>query len=491
MAETLAALRFHANCLPGATAFYDVSGMVSRAQLLSRVGAVARQVAPLQGNIGVLGTSSAQDAILFLGCLWAGKTVVFLPTYFSPTQLNHLLLDAEVRSIVATAPSSAEARLEPAALVIDARREEVSPPPLPEAWHLITYSSGTTGTPKGALLGSRQIDRIATSLARAVGANTQDRYLSVLPLALLLEQVAAVHVPLLVGATSAFSPSLPLLAFRGAGDAIADAIEAEKPTILSLVPEVLAAWIAALRRTGSRAPASLRFVAIGGAPLLPGLARSAEHLGIPIHEGYGLTECGSVVALNRAGDRRSGTVGRALDGVNVEIENGEIVVRGGTVMDGYLRGDRAEGVWRTGDIGSFDAKGYLIVEGRKDSMIVTSLGRNIHPEWIESMLLTDPRVAMAVLCADGGPWPVAIVEPSVAGLRWLSQTPGASPMKLVEECTTAAPEYARPHRVILAADGELRTLYTLNGRPRRSAIASRFLASPAEVVGRNPTQIIA
>lgn len=488
MAESLMALCRHADRAPDAVAFRDDRGAATRRQILRRIGAVARQVAGLEGPLGLLATSDTDGVATMLGCLWAGKTVVPLPSFFSPAQLEHVVRDAGAIAVLAvgTAPAAG-----PGVAAIEATRAEADPPPLAEAWRLVAYSSGTTGAPKGVMLQNRQIDRVAGSLAAAIDADARDRYLSVLPLALLLEQVAAVHVPLLVGGQSTLSQALPALALRGDGQAIAAAIHAGRPTVLSLVPQVLGAWAAALGRRGERAPDCLRVVAVGGAPLAAGLARAAEGLGIPVYEGYGLTECGSVVALNRAGANRPGTVGKPLDGVTVEIEDDEIVVKGETVMEGYLHGPRANGVWRTGDIGAIDATGHLVVRGRKDAMLVTSLGRNIHPEWIEAMLQEDPRIALAVLCTDGGPWPVAVLELSAAGRRWMAEAQQASPLRLVQECAAAAPDYARPRRVVVAGEGELRALLTANGRPRRSAIAARFVPPLPAALDGSESRIVA
>jgi len=144
-----------------------------------------------------------------------------------------------------------------------------------------------------------------------------------------------------------------------------------------------------------RAPESLRFVAVGGAPAPEALVEAAWALGIPVFEGYGLSECCSVVALNRPGARKNGSVGRALPGLKMSIDQQEIIVEGPSVMDGYLGGTDAGRVWRTGDLGAIDADGYLTVHGRKDNLLVTAAGRNVSPEWIETLLLSDRASASA------------------------------------------------------------------------------------------------
>ncbi len=120
------------------------------------------------------------------------------------------------------------------------------------------------------------------------------------------------------------------------------------------------------------APQSLRFVAVGGAPISAALAERAWELGIPVHEGYGLTECCSVVAVNRPGRRKAGTAGEPLPGLDVRIEQGrgrgERADRHGGIPE---PGGAATQPWRTGDLGSIDRDGLLRVTGRKDNLLVT------------------------------------------------------------------------------------------------------------------------
>ena len=111
--------------------------------------------------------------------------------------------------------------------------------------------------------------------------------------------------------------------------------------------------------------------------------------------------------------------GQPLPGLEVAIEDGEIVVQGPTVMDGYLHGEAAPRRWRTGDAGSLDADGFLTVYGRLDNLIVTPYGRNLSPEWIETMLLGDPRIGACVLCQAGDPARLTVLlVPSRLGEGW-------------------------------------------------------------------------
>jgi acyl-CoA synthetase (AMP-forming)/AMP-acid ligase II len=250
------------------------------------------------------------------------------------------------------------------------------------------------------------------------------RHLAVLPLALLLENVAGLYAPLLRGA-EIILPKQADLGWRGmAGfDAIALArhVEDAQPSSLILVPELLKAWTLALEMTGRRAPAGLRFVAVGGARVDRTLLERARQTGLPAYEGYGLTECGSVVCLNRPGADRIGTVGQALDHVSIEMgdENGnanEIRIRSRAqtrVFLGYL-GDAAPSreIWPTGDVGRMDEAGFLGLSGRSKSLLITAYGRNISPEWVEAALTAQPEIAQAVVVGDARPWLSAILVPA-------------------------------------------------------------------------------
>ena len=173
-------------------------------------------------------------------------------------------------------------------------------------------------------------------------------------------------------------------------------------TTLILVPQQLLALVRAIE-AGAAAPASLRVVAVGGASVSPRLIHRAVALGLPVYEGYGLSECGSVVALNRAGAARPGSVGRPLPGVDIQVsDRGELVVSGRGYL-GYV-GEvprAADAPVATGDLGHFDADGYLHLDGRSKNLIVTAFGRNVSPEWIERELTVAPAITQAAVFGDG------------------------------------------------------------------------------------------
>lgn len=254
--------------------------------------------------------------------------------------------------------------------------------------------------------------------------------------------------------------------FGGPADGLLRAMEEVRPTTSLLVPGVLGRWVAALDAAGRRAPGSLRFVAVGGAASPPALIRRAEAAGIPVHEGYGLSECCAVVAMNRPGEAAPGTVGPVLDGLDVRIVDGEITVAGPTVMQGYLNGPAAPGRWHTGDLGEV-RDGRLIVNGRKDALLVTPAGRNISPEWVEARVNADPRVLSSALGLRGRDGALVLIVVQAAPL----------PVQTISACLADLPEYARPSGVILTGPQEPGLLFPA-GTPNR-AVAGRIIDTRA------------
>ncbi len=207
------------------------------------------------------------------------------------------------------------------------------------------------------------------------------------------------------------------------------------------------------------------------------LSARAWELGIPVHEGYGLTECCSVVAVNRPGRRKAGTVGQPLPGLDVRIDEGEVVINGQTVMAGYLHAERvAEQPWRTGDIGSVDRDGYLCVVGRKDNLIITSSGRNISPEWIEALIAADARIGACAVLGHGESHLSVLLIPSPWGERWLMEAPRAHILLWLERLCIAAPSYAVPKDFVVSPALEAKRigLLTANGRIQREAAKKAF-----------------
>jgi long-chain acyl-CoA synthetase len=443
-------------------ALVSANGALSYRALLERVRGHAQWATRLPHRVGLLFTKGTDYVVCDLALSFAGKELVPLPEFFSDAQLLHIAQVAQLSDVVADVASAERAkRLGLTVHELDAQ-SVTNIVPATGAGRII-FTSGTTGKPKGVCLSERQLLASVAALAEASRASAADRYLSVLPNALLLEQISGTYLPLSVGAAI----HLPgVLAASPAGQLTA--AEQAGATATVLVPELLAAWVKELQARGNRAPGSLRFIAVGGALVSQHLATTAWQHGLPAYEGYGLSECASVVCVNRPDARRAGTVGRPLANVVVAIDAGEIVVSGPTVMNGYVGEPQISGSWHTGDLGHFDADGFLIVTGRKDNVIVTAAGRNINPEWVEDIIAADSRVGRCVVVAHEREL-VALIIPSDASVC----SDSSAMQKLVASAAGQLPDYAKPRRYLAMSDQEFRRLdlLTSNSRPRRSEVS--------------------
>jgi long-chain acyl-CoA synthetase len=176
---------------------------------------------------------------------------------------------------------------------------------------------------------------------------------------------------------------------------------------------------------------NIRCLISGGAPLDPVVAHVLHAASLPLFEGYGLTETSPVIAVNRAGKWRIGTVGPPLPSVQVDIaEDGEILVRGPSVMKGYYRKPREteeaitpDGWFHTGDLGKLE-DGFLSITGRKKDVIVNAGGKKIAPQPIEDALRRIPLVAEALLVGDRRPFCVALLWPNVPALEAFARREG-------------------------------------------------------------------
>jgi long-subunit acyl-CoA synthetase (AMP-forming) len=459
-------------------AFSDRRCSVDYATLARRVAGAAEALRTLPETVGLLGPSSIDWLVTDLAAWATGKRLVPLPHFFSDAQLEHIVTDAGIDTIIAADDQMARAgKLCGHAMPLP--QSEADWQPAEMTGLRIVYTSGSTGAPKGVLLGAQQMRQSCSALLQASGAESADRHLSVLPYSLLLEAICGIYLPILAGGSCVIAADVIQAQGAEIGVRLGEAAARERPTTSVLVPQLLQAWTILASVGRVTVPDSLRFVAVGGAAVPDTIAARAWELGIPVYEGYGLTECCSVVAVNRPGERRPGTVGRPLAGCDLRIaEDGEIIVRSPAVATGYLgRPDGpANGEWRTGDLGSLDGDGYLRVTGRKDNLIVTSNGRNVTPEWVETMLLADPRIARCVVLAAPRGDLAVIIEPSPLGAAWFSKANATQLAGLVGTLVAAAPDYARPRQIGLVQPDGLAAagLLTANGRPRRREIAARY-----------------
>jgi long-chain acyl-CoA synthetase len=427
-------------------------------------------------RIAILGPSCVDWALLDLALLSTGAAVVPIYPTSSPSEITYILENSEARGIVTHQPEQLEGlpalphRLSFADLdrLAEQGREHAAADP--DAVELAAvavreddlltciYTSGTTGPPKGCLLSNRAYFEMVRMLAELPGfVRPGDRTVLFLPLAHNFGRL--VHFTAArVGYTIAFCPDVPGLAAT---------LEHARPHFLPSVPRVyeklyaavrseldgaagakrmVAEWAlsvgrraSALRQTGEPLPpllalrhrladqllfskveanlgSELRFGISGGAPCSREILEFFHALDILILEGYGLTECTSI-AINLPGAFRFGSVGRPIPGCEVQIaEDGEILVRGENLFEGYYRNEEAtrealdeDGWFRTGDIGELDADGFLRITDRKKDLIATAGGKKISPQNIERLLHGCALVSHALIIGDRRPYITALI----------------------------------------------------------------------------------
>lgn len=283
----------------------------------------------------------------------------------------------------------------------------------------IVYTSGTTGFPKGVMLTHKNILANLRSTVPLIGLTKEDRGLSILPLSHIFEQIGGMLAPLSCGAQVTYAGALNSINIRK--NLIEDKItkmaavpeflrliikrleekaeeEGKKP-ILDLLFKVTPAiplmkirrllFHSILKRFGGH----LNTIVSGGAALDSVVGRKWEDFGIYILQGYGTTEASPGISANTYDDRKIGSVGRPIPGVQVKIaSDGEILVRGENIFQGYYKDSEKtrevfeDGWYKTGDLGFFDRDSHLYIHGRKKYMIVTESGENVYPEDLEFVL---------------------------------------------------------------------------------------------------------
>jgi long-chain acyl-CoA synthetase len=329
----------------------------------------------------------------------------------------------------------------------------------PDECALLVYTSGTTGPPKGAMLSHDNLIWTAGALHKANHIEESDQVLSFLPLCHVAERLMTVVNQLVHGYTVNFAENL---------DTVPQNLREVSPTVFFAVPRIWEKFysrilltmdkaavtkklaytaairvgekVAKLKAAGKKPGPALaamyrlahfsvfhplkkrlglertRVAISGAAPISPKLLTYFHALGLNLREVYGQTEGSGPTTIHHGSDIKFGTVGKPLEGVDVKIAlDGEILVRGRNVFLGYYRNPEAtnstiiDGYMHSGDVGEFDAGGYLRITDRKKDLIITAGGKNIAPQNIENQLKFSPYINDAVVIGDRRPFLIAIV----------------------------------------------------------------------------------
>jgi long-chain acyl-CoA synthetase len=288
----------------------------------------------------------------------------------------------------------------------------------------IMYTSGTTGNPKGVMLTHGNL--LSNALAALeVGRSSPDSIvLSWLPFSHIYARSVDHYQSIAGGFVMCLAESAETL--------VRDLAEIQ-PTHMSSVPRFYEKLLTAVtasdpqetyRRLRTIFGPRIVWLSSGGAPLPRPIAEVYEAAGLPLLQGYGLTESSPCISFNRKGFNKTGTVGLPLPGVEVKISaDGEVLSRGPHIMKGYWKNPQAtaeaiqDGWLLTGDLGSIDADGYLSITGRKKELLVLSNGKKVVPSFIEGLLLGDECIDQAAVCGEGRNFLTALIVPHWENLR--------------------------------------------------------------------------
>ena len=387
-------------------------------------------------------------------------------------------------------------------------------PAAPSDLATIVYTSGTTGRPKGVMLSHFALLWNAQASAVVIPPRRDDVFLSILPIAHAFERSVGYYLPMMGGSTIAYARSaqdlpedlimvrptamlgVPLLFERMAAAIWAKvAANAAKRILLRVTASIgWRSFLAALHRgragLGARLlwPLLKRYVATpvlaafggrlrvaisGGAPLDQGTAQLLIGLGLPLVEGYGLTEAAPVVAANGLDENLPGSVGRPLDGIEVKLNSkGELMVRSPSIMMGYWKDDAATtrafdefpGWLSTGDVAEITEDGRIFIRGRLAEIIVLSIGEKVNPNVVEGELTHDPLFEQAVVVGNRRPFLAAVIVLNAEAWELFAASKGldpqqpnhaASKIELLARITSllaALPRYAQVRAVHLVLE---------------------------------------
>lgn len=451
-------------------------------------------------SVGLIAPSSPEWVMIDLAIQIAGGVTVPIFTRISPESFTHEIRDSGMKLLfvgepeeipMATEHGTGLARMITFAYAGDhddfaelfergARRDAGDPELFDrliervgeEDLATIIYTSGSTGLPKGVELTQRNIVSQIHDTHRFFGADpASDLCLSVLPLAHIFERMVMYFY---------LSSGLPVY-FADDPKRVGEYIREIRPTIMTVVPRILEKVFikmndriaeysgpkrrlvsAAMKRALSRSAGNsawrptdrifnrlvysklreglggrLRYTICGSAKMRSDIGRFFWNIGIPVYEGYGLTEASPVIAANAPGQWKLGTVGRIYDSVDVRIsEQGEVLARGPNVMRGYHNNQEAtraaiepDGWLHTGDLGSVDEEGYLTITGRRKELFKKSTGEYVPPGPIERDLSDFPVVDTAVIFADNRTYVTALLFPDMEKLRTFKEEHGFADME--------------------------------------------------------------
>lgn len=481
MSQLLKKIHAYALSQPTKIALSSRVATLNYAQLYGQVESLTVQLKQTRcARLGIWADNAPNWVVTQLAAMSAGINVIPIPTFFSSAQVHHLINHADIELIIL------DERLTSADPHLDFKHYASTPLTLPSGLSayqksnlestantadaktaLVTFTSGSTGTPKGVCIGADLVDQMCRSLYSLTHEIGVKKHLCLLPLAVMLENVAGVFLPLYAGETVVIDGS-DITGLKGSSQPdiqqLGLYLSTEQPHSLIVTPELLKLLL--LLKLQGQALDHLKLIAVGGGKVPTQLLQQAHALNLPVYEGYGLSECGSVVALNTPNATKLGSAGKALPHCEIKISDSDEILVYGPHMQGYLHEPLlASDHISTGDLGYIDEEGFLFITGRIKNVQINSFGRNFSPEWIESEINGLPGVIRSAIFGDGKPYITALIQtiPSITATQLEQQ---------ISQLNQSLPDYAQIKATLpMSAETLISNgLLTANGRIKRDAI---------------------
>ena len=428
----------------------DGSKTISFLELLNKIENFRKIIR--QKNIHTLGIfcdNGINWIVSDLACVLENITSIPLPNFFSKEQNNHIIKKAGIHFIY----DGKE--------ILETQTKETVHP-----FSKITFTSGSTGSPKGVCLSNENIFNTATSLKESLGIKLES-HINILPYSTLLENIAGIYLPIL-SQTNIHTKPLKEIGFNTVSGLdfykMHSFFQDKKAESCILVPGLLSAIYKSYDTNFHDYLNSFKFISVGGGKVNETMLKEMKDRGIHVFEGYGLSECCSVVSLNSYKHEKIGSSGKVLPHVKVFTQNNSIFVEGNS-MKGYLNENNDDSIIDTGDLGHLDNEGFLYITGRKKNLIITPFGRNISPEWVENELGHIRGIRHCVLTGDEENDLHFIYHPEN------EEDENRISLKIREKLEDL-PEYARP-KVLKSSNLEI--YMTPNGKINRNKIKETFL----------------
>jgi long-chain acyl-CoA synthetase len=457
----------------GRTAVTDPFGSLSYGNLVRLAAVMRRYVGKATAcrHVGIMMPSTCAFAGTFYGTLWAGRVAVPLNFLLKPAELAAVVADSQIDTIFTIRHFAEQVAALPVKVVfvedLPLKREVVlqrlrRTPPAPDVQGddlaVLLYTSGTSGLPKGVCQTYHNLRHDVDASIEKARLCPDHRFLGVLPQFHSFGLTALLLVPVALGASLYCVP-------RFAPAAVIDVIRRHRISVTLMIASMYTAMLKT-KRQGRDDLASIEY-AVSGGEALPEQVYSSfrDRFGVELIQGYGMTEAAPVVSLNVPWSNRVGTVGQPIPGVEVCAFDddakpmasgriGELWIRGPVIMKGYYRKEAEtrevitpEGWYKSGDMGTVDADGYLTITGRKKEMIIVG-GENVYPQEIESAIGEHPAVAEAAAIGRPDPSRGEVVVAFVT----LHDGQEVSDVALRDFCRDRIAGYKVPRSIVISKD---------------------------------------